>query len=87
MVNNAGDRDLRQLNRELTQVAAGQKPLADFVSVPKTYRTYLELGRFRNALVLDEARLHPTEGLASFIATYRLQAYKPVETPAQLSLK
>ncbi len=38
-----------------------QKHLSDYVSVPKTYRTYLDLGRFRNALALDEAKRHPTK--------------------------
>lgn len=66
--------------REWSQVEAGPKPLAGFISVPKSYQTYLNLGRFRNALILDEAKNHPTEGLTNFIATYRLQAYHPVET-------
>ena len=51
----------------------------DLTAVPKTYQTYLDLGRFRNALILDAAMAHPTEGLTNFIATYRLQAYRPVE--------
>jgi hypothetical protein len=79
--NRPGGKNLGQLNPELTQVNAGQIPLASFVSIPKTYKTYLELGRFRNALILDEAKDHPTEGLTNFIATYRLQAYRPVEPP------
>jgi hypothetical protein len=61
-------------------VNAGQKPLASYVTIPRTYQTYLELGRFRNALILDEAETHPTEGLTNFIAAYRLQAWHPVKT-------
>ena len=79
MTNGAGDQQMSQLNRDMAQVNAGQKPLAAYVSVPRTYQTYLDLGRFRNALILDEARVHPTEGLTNFIATYRLQAWHPVE--------
>jgi hypothetical protein len=69
---------------DFERVADGQQPLAGFVSIPKTYQTYLDLGRFRNALLLDEARSHPTEGLVHFITTYRLQAYEPVATQAHL---
>ena len=79
--NSPGGRNQGQSSPELAQVNAGQIPLASFVSIPKTYKTYLELGRFRNALILDQAKDHPTEGLTNFIATYRLQAYRPVETP------
>lgn len=66
----------RQLNRELALVNSGQASLAAFVPVPKTYQTYLNLGRFRNALLLDEASHHPTDALARFILTYRLQPYQ-----------
>jgi hypothetical protein len=44
---------------------------------PETYQTYLDLGRFRNALVLDEERKWPTPGLANFMATYHLQPFTP----------
>jgi hypothetical protein len=73
--------EVQQMNKELAQVDSGQKALATFISVPKSYQTYLDLGRFRNALVLDEAKSHPTEGLTNFIATYRLQACLPRQTP------
>jgi hypothetical protein len=76
--------DAVQLHREMAQVNAGQKALSSVVSVPKTYQTYLNLGRFRNALVLETLRGHPTEGLTNFIATYRLQAYQPAAAPARL---
>jgi hypothetical protein len=65
-------------------LASGGKPLAASISVPKTYQTYLDLGRFRNALILDEAQRRATEGLTNFIATYRLAAYQPLEIPAGL---
>jgi len=80
----SGDSGLSQLHREMAQVNAGQKALSSVVSVPKTYQTYLNLGRFRNALVLETLRGHPTEGLTNFIATYRLQAYQPAAAPARL---
>jgi hypothetical protein len=61
-------------------VYSDNEPIAKYISVPKTYQTYLALGRFRNALVLEEAKNNPSPGLNSFISTYRLEAYKPVET-------
>ena len=71
-------------NQEWGPLASGRKRLAASVSVPESYQTYLDLGRFRNALILDEAKNRPTKGLTNFIATYRLQAYKPLESPAGL---
>jgi hypothetical protein len=64
-----------QLNRDLAQVNAGQRSLASFISVPTSYQTYLDLGRFRNALILEDAKRHPA--LTNFIAMYRLEAYQP----------
>jgi hypothetical protein len=84
VTNQVSGQDMRELNQEMAQVDAGQKPLASFASIPKTYQTYLDLGRFRNALILEQAKEHPTQGLNNFIATYRLQAYQPVETQPQL---
>ena len=84
VTNQASEQEMSELNKKMAQVDAGQKPLASFVSIPKTYQTYLDLGRFRNALVLEAAKAHPTKGLTGFIAAYRLQAYQPVETLPQL---
>jgi hypothetical protein len=44
----------------------------DCVTIPDDYLAYLELGRFRNALVLDEYRQRPSPELARFIKTYDL---------------
>jgi hypothetical protein len=61
-------------------VANGTKPLSSGgVSIPESYRLYLELGRFRNALILDEAARRPAPGLDGFISNYRLAAYQPAE--------
>ena len=75
--NRVNPQRMQKINREMADVNSGRETLASFVPVPQTYQTYLNLGRFRNALILDEARQHPTEGLSSFIATYLLEAYKP----------
>ena len=44
------------------------------VEIPKDYQSYLDLGRFRNALVRAEQRLRPTAELNQFMTTYRLQS-------------
>ena len=75
---------MQQMNKELAQVEAGQIKLASFVSVPKSYQIYLNLGRFRNALVLEAAKSPTIEGLTNFIAAYRLEAYKPADNPPNL---
>jgi hypothetical protein len=67
---------------KIAQVFSGTEPLSSVISVPSTYQAYLDLGRFRNALIIDQAKCHPTVGLTNFIATYRLQMFKPVETLA-----
>jgi hypothetical protein len=58
---------------EFTAVERGSKPLGTIMAVPKTYQTYLDLGRFRNALILEEAKRNPSPGLQKFIEQYRLQ--------------
>jgi len=40
--------------------------------MPADYRAYLDLGRFRNALVLDELKHHPTDELQQFVKNYEL---------------
>jgi len=90
-LNQEGNQNPEQLSRmiakrdqDMAQVNTGLKTLASFTTVPKTYQTYLALGRFRNALILNQAKWHPAEGLTNFIATYHLQAYQPASTPLSL---
>ncbi len=42
---------------------------------PPVYRAYLRLGRFRNAIVLDELAHHPTPELQRFVADYSLSGF------------
>ena len=44
------------------------------IAVPLLYQDYLNLGRFRDALVLDEEQRQPTPALRAFIAGNGLQA-------------
>jgi hypothetical protein len=68
----------RLTTRSSSEVARGRQSLKEFgVSVPKSYAQYLSLGRFRNALILDEARRAPTPALARFISRYGLEGYQP----------
>jgi hypothetical protein len=46
------------------------------VRIPDDYLAYLQLGRFRNAIVLDELKRRPTEGLRKFVDAYDLHEAK-----------
>ena len=39
-------------------------------------QAYIDLGRFRHALLLDQAQFHPTEALRAFMAKYGVQGYE-----------
>jgi hypothetical protein len=52
------------------------------VSIPPEYQTYLDLGRFRNALLIYQQAHHPSPALAKFIEEYDLS---PFQVPAQAS--
>ena len=57
------------------RVMSGQTSLQSLhVDMPDDYRAYLQLGRFRNALILDEAHRRPTSALTTFINNYALEA-------------
>jgi hypothetical protein len=65
------------------KMVAGTTPMSKYISVPERFQTYLDLGRFRNALVLNEEKRHSTPGLTNFIAKFGLHAYRPVEVRRQ----
>ncbi|HWB60413.1 MAG TPA: hypothetical protein VG733_13035, partial [Chthoniobacteraceae bacterium] len=57
-------------------VMRGAKPFGALgVELPELYADYLKLGRFRNALVLDEEIARPTPALKDFITQNKLEAY------------
>jgi len=73
-------------SKEAEEVDAGRESLATYgVSVPKSYQLYLSLGRFKNALILDEARRLPSIGLTNFVSEYGLAGYQPVAMPSDVS--
>jgi hypothetical protein len=49
------------------------------VAIPADYQMYLDLGRFRNALVLYEQGRRPSDSLAKFIANYSLGLFSVSE--------
>jgi hypothetical protein len=67
----------RDGNRDpYNSVFARNTPLASLgVPIPEVYQDYLDLGRFRNALVLDEETRRPTAPLRDFIEKNGLGAY------------
>ncbi len=59
------------------EVFAGTKSLAQAgVKVPASYQSYLDLGRFRNALILDEERRGGNAKISRFIQACHLEGYK-----------
>jgi hypothetical protein len=66
----------------LDRFMAGRTDFGDLgVKIPEDYQTYLNLGRFRNALVAHEERLHPSETLTRFIDTYQLHPFRLPKSP------
>ena len=56
------------------EVVRGRKRLSDYdLKIPEDYQAFLRLGRFRDALVMDQLRREPTENLKQFVQVYRLQ--------------
>ena len=47
------------------------------IPVPPDYQSYIDLGRFRNALILEEHARHPHSGLGQFVEAYNLEYYTP----------
>lgn len=58
-------------------VAAGKKPLAALgADVPPIYKSYLRLGRFRDAILLDENGRRPVPVLETFIRENQISMYQ-----------
>ena len=56
------------------QQAFNGKVTLSGTQIPADYRAYLDMGRFRNALILDELKRHPTEALQQFVKNYQLNS-------------
>lgn len=56
------------------RASEGKQSLAGLgFTIPADYRAYLDLGRFRNALVLEELKNHPNPQLEQFVKNYELE--------------
>lgn len=72
--------------RALLRKLAGHSVHSQSQSLVETYwqemnERYLQLGRFRNALLLDEQKRNPTPALEQFIQHFHLEAYTPPKSP------
>jgi hypothetical protein len=67
----------------LAQLADGKARFQDLnIPIPPDYQSYIDLGRFRDALILDEHTRHPFLGLGRFVEAYNLEYYTPAEDAA-----
>lgn len=64
---------------QFSLLAQGRLRMRDLekLSVPADYQAYIDLGRFRNAIILDRLENQPPRGLAEFADTYGLEYFKP----------
>ena len=70
----AGGGDSDEFWELWSKITSGRASLLDAdLELPPDYRAYVELGRFRDALVLDELARRPTEGLRAFVGSYGIQ--------------
>jgi hypothetical protein len=67
--------------RRWREVMRGKLPYRELgLPIPQIYADYLALGRFRNALLLDEEKRRPTPALAEYIRQNLFDGYK-IGTP------
>lgn len=65
----------------LNQLWAGKARFSDFkLPVPVDYQAYVDLGRFRNALILDAQSRDADRGLNWFSEAYHIEYYTPEES-------
>jgi len=73
-----GHPDQNEIYAELWQ---GQTHFQDLaIPIPPDYQAYIDLGRFRNALILDERSRHPQSGIGRFADAYHLEYFTPEES-------
>lgn len=65
-------------NAEIASLWEGRVRFQDLkIAVPREYQSYLDLGRFRNALILDDFHRNPHSGIGRFVEAYHLGYYTP----------
>ena len=56
------------------RLVAGRSDFGDLgVAIPPDFQAYLDLGRFRSALLIAEVQKRPSKNLAAFVSAYRLR--------------
>jgi hypothetical protein len=71
-------------NAALAELWEGRTRFQDLaIPVPPDYQSYVDLGRFRNALVLDELTRHPQPGIGRFAQAYHVEYYTPEESETE----
>ncbi len=74
--------ELAGRNEQLAKLWEGKIRFQELkIDVPREYQAYLDLGRFRNALILDEFTRYPNSGIRRFVDAYHLGYYAPEEGP------
>ncbi len=74
--------ELAGRNEQIAKMWEGKVRMQDLkLDVPREYQAYLDLGRFRNALILDEFTRHPDSGIRRFVDAYRLEYYTAEDGP------
>jgi hypothetical protein len=71
------DQRRREKMAQLWESKAGFQDLK--IPVPREYQAYIDLGRFRNALILDAFTRAPKSGIKRFVDAYHLSYYTPPE--------
>jgi hypothetical protein len=67
---------------EIDAFYRGEKPLRDLgIPIPPLVQDYLDLGRFRDAMVLLEQKRHPTDALAKFIKENAIEQVAAAPAP------
>jgi hypothetical protein len=66
----------KQRSAATRALTSGTKTLAEVgIEAPADYAMYLKIGRFRDAIVLDEHRRRPTPTLGKFVRNYHLDYF------------
>jgi hypothetical protein len=69
---------------EIEALYAGEIGFRDLnIPVPADYQAYIDLGRFRDALILDEHTRDPESGIGRFVEQYMLAYYTPEEDESE----
>ncbi len=81
--------DLSWLNQarrspNFDRLVAGRADFGDLgVAIPADFQAYLDMGRFRSALLMAELQKRPSKNLAAFASAYGLRPYRQTPQPGR----